>query len=532
MIEKVRIRGYRKFKDLTVDLRPSLNIFVGDNESGKSTFLEAVALALTGYVNSRVASEDLNPFWFNTEIVEQFFADRAAGKKVAMPSISIEVFFTNDNRLQKLRGAYNSDSPTRECPGIKLEVVPNSDYGAEIEAFVAKNTALIPVEFYRIDWRSFADEMIVRRPKEVSVAVIDSRTVRTSTGIDYYLRSMLNDTLTPEQRTQLSVAYRSVKEAMTTEHLGQVNSDLAALKGLYDHSTLSLAMDQTSRTSWEGAVTPHLGSVPFGLSGQGHQAAVKILLAMARNADSARLAMVEEPENHLSHSSLNKLLKAIGDVAGNDQQLMITTHSSFVLNRLGLDALRLVADGTVAKMASISGETISYFKKLPGYDTLRVVLATKVVLVEGASEEILFCRLYRDKYGCEPIENGIDVICIRGLSFKRFLELAKVVNRTCAFLRDLDDYSEAGLDSHYAGHVTDSIRLFRGKAQNGKTLEPQISAINSDATLRSVLGLSAAVDPKEWMLKNKTEAALRIAESSHHIIAPDYFAAAIEFIHG
>jgi len=530
MIEKVRIRGYRKFKDETVNLQSALNIFVGDNESGKSTLLEAIALALTGYVNGHIASEDLNPFWFNTEIVEQFFANRRSKNMVALPTITIEVFFSADDSLQRLRGAVNSDRPVRECPGIKFEVAPNQDYGAEIESFVGSSTSLLPVEFYKIEWRSFADEVITRRPREVSVAVIDSRTVRTSTGVDYYLRSMLNDQLTPAQRTQLSVAYRAVKEAMTTEHLSQVNTDLAELKGL-DDASLSLAMDQTSRTSWEGAVSPHLGSVPFSLSGQGHQAAVKILLAMARSAGTARIAMIEEPENHLSHTNLNRLLKSINDISGDNQQLLITTHSSFVLNRLGLDALRLISGGTVAPMAAISLETINYFKKLPGYDTLRVVLASKVVLVEGASEEILFSRLYRDKYGAEPIEHGIDVICIRGISFKRFLELATVLKRKCAFLRDLDAYTEVELDSHYSEYLNDSIKLFRGQSKNGNTLEPQLCSYNTDGVLRSILKIGDEDNPKEWMLKHKTEAALRITESTQTITPPDYLAAAIDFIH-
>jgi predicted ATP-dependent endonuclease of OLD family len=45
-ITKVIIKNYRCLKDTTVDLNPHLNILVGDNECGKSTFLEAVNLAL------------------------------------------------------------------------------------------------------------------------------------------------------------------------------------------------------------------------------------------------------------------------------------------------------------------------------------------------------------------------------------------------------------------------------------------------------------------------------------------------------
>jgi hypothetical protein len=56
------------------------------------------------------------------------------------------------------------------------------------------------------------------------------------------------------------------------------------------------------------------------LSGQGQQAAIKIALAMGRAASDAQTVMIEEPENHLSHTNLNKLLARIDDVAGNEQR--------------------------------------------------------------------------------------------------------------------------------------------------------------------------------------------------------------------
>lgn len=38
MIEKICISGYRKFRQLTIKPHPSLNIMVGENESGKSRY--------------------------------------------------------------------------------------------------------------------------------------------------------------------------------------------------------------------------------------------------------------------------------------------------------------------------------------------------------------------------------------------------------------------------------------------------------------------------------------------------------------
>ena len=53
MIDKLRIRGYRKFEDLTFKPGGGMNILVGDNESGKSTMVEAINLAMTGHINGR-----------------------------------------------------------------------------------------------------------------------------------------------------------------------------------------------------------------------------------------------------------------------------------------------------------------------------------------------------------------------------------------------------------------------------------------------------------------------------------------------
>ncbi|KMJ43569.1 hypothetical protein AB204_18995 [Xenorhabdus khoisanae] len=79
-----------------------LNIIVGDNEAGKSTLLEAIALALTGRVNGRSASEEFNSHWFNTDFVNDFLLEHKKGERVSFPEISIELFFDNQPELQAL----------------------------------------------------------------------------------------------------------------------------------------------------------------------------------------------------------------------------------------------------------------------------------------------------------------------------------------------------------------------------------------------------------------------------------------------
>jgi putative ATP-dependent endonuclease of OLD family len=532
VIEKVRIRGYRKFEDITVPASADLNIFVGDNQSGKSTILEAINMAMSGRVNGRSVAEELNPYWFNHGLVQAFFAARRAGEQRTLPTISIEVFLKDEDALQKLSGANHSDRPLRMCPGVELAIEPDQAYAEEIEQHLNSATGILPVEYFKVMWRTFRGEALGAKPRELRVAVIDSRTVRSTNAVDYHVRQLLQERLPLAERAAVSLAYRSVKEEMTQQHLAGVNKVLQDLEGPLDGHELSLAMDQSSRSAWDLSVVPHVSELPFRMAGLGQQVSIKLALAMDRNSSSARVVTIEEPENHLSHTSLNRLVSRMRNLRGENQQIFMSTHSSYVLNRLGLDALRLVNDGSTCAFGDITAETVAYFRKLPGYDTLRLVLADRVVLVEGPSDEIVFERFYRDQYQRRPIEDGIDVLSMRGLSFKRCLELAAALDKRCVALRDNDGKSPDALRVDLVQYLDGTRReVFIGAPSRGHTLEPQLLYANSDVTMRTVLGITPQADTVTWMTNNKTDAAIRIADSSHNLTPPAYVADAVKFVH-
>jgi energy-coupling factor transporter ATP-binding protein EcfA2 len=265
VIRKIKIQGYRIHKDLTVEPNRKFNLIVGANESGKSTLMEAVALALTGRINGRTVSEELNPHWFNTAVVEEFIKKRASGAPVSFPEILMEVSFEDLPELQSLCGAINSHVPTTACPGVTMRVSANPEYATELEEWATSPTSLLPVEYYRCDWRSFADKELTTRPKVLATAVINSHTVRTSSGIDYHLRQILGDQLEPAERAQISLEYRRVKASMSKTALNAVNTRMSSVRATLHSRPIALAMDQSARTSWEGVVTLHVDDVPFSM---------------------------------------------------------------------------------------------------------------------------------------------------------------------------------------------------------------------------------------------------------------------------
>ncbi|MDE6312405.1 MAG: AAA family ATPase, partial [Lachnospiraceae bacterium] len=50
-IRKLLIRNYKSIENTVINLNEDINIFVGENDSGKSTILEALSIVTTGKVN-------------------------------------------------------------------------------------------------------------------------------------------------------------------------------------------------------------------------------------------------------------------------------------------------------------------------------------------------------------------------------------------------------------------------------------------------------------------------------------------------
>jgi putative ATP-dependent endonuclease of OLD family len=529
MINRIVIEGYRLFAKLDLEPEHGMNIVVGDNESGKSTLLEAIALALTGKINGRWASEELNPFWFHRPAVLEYFEHYGTQEALPPPRLLVEIYLSNGNdALQHLRGVHNSLH--LDCPGVALAVVPSAEYQAELKEYMDSNPpTILPVEFYEVDWRDFADNRLSRRPRELATSYIDSRTVRSTSGVDHHTREMLSEHLDPGERVKISLAQRRARQQITEETLASINQRIEQSSKEIHHNPIGLQMDQSARASWETGIVPQVQDIPFAMSGQGQQAAIKMALAMSRTTDVCTFVLIEEPENHLSPTSLWRLIGRLENLAGEDQQLFVCTHSSYVLNRLGIDRLVLLRDGIPAKFSDLTQDTVDYFRKLAGYDTLRLALAAKPVLVEGPSDAMIFERAYKDEHGRAPMFDGVDVISMGGVTFKRALELCAALDRDVVVIQDNDGKTPDEMRTGLKDLLADGKRsLFAGDPTLGTTLEPQVIVANNEELLRSVLGLAEGVEVEKWMRSNKTEAALRIHDSPTTLQMPAYIKDAVQ----
>lgn len=539
-IKKVYIENFKSFRKLELDLNGGINILVGNNEAGKSTILEAIHLALTGLFNGKYLRNELTEYLFNFDCIQEYVANPEN-----LPYILIEIFF-EDGKYPLFEGTLNNEKKDKES-GISFKIAFDEKYQNAYNELLKEKESIktLPVEYYDIFWNSFGRDSITSRSIPVKSAFIDSSSNRFQNGSDVYLSRIIRENLDENDLVKISQAHRKMRDAfMGDESIQTINAKVKT------HSTLTakelvLSVELVSKNAWESSLMTYFDDIPFHFIGKGEQCIIKTDLALShRKSQESNLLLIEEPENHLSHTKLNALINKIKN-GNSDKQIIISTHSSFVANKLGLEHLIFLHDKMTTRLNELSSDTQKFFEKIAGYDTLRLILCKKAILVEGDSDELVVQKAYMlQNSGKLPIEDEIDVISV-GVAFKRFLEIAKKINKEVIVVTDNDGDIEA-VNKKYENYLGTNTKpnikicfdstietgnlMIGNKPYNYNTLEPKILNSNSLLKLNTIFGTSHTTedDLRKYMKNNKTECALKIFDTEEEIVFPDYIMEAIK----
>lgn len=535
-VKKLKIINYKLFQNVTIEMNDDVNIFVGENNSGKTTILEALAIVLTGKINRNNIVNHLNLNWFNAEVRKNFIEAVSKGEIPELPKIEIEAYFSDmsmgkdEVSLNNFKGQNNS--LREDTDGVKVEIMFDTQYSNAYKQLLRDGKIKdIPLEYYKVNFRTFSNPEYYIQKTSKKVAYIDTTKRDYGSALNRFVSSSINEYLTEEDMTQLRHAYRANRHEFTENRAVKSLNEKLQKNHSFDGKLISLNLREGGIDEWKGDMTISLDGIPLENSGLGTQNMFKSEIFLIQNSD-VDIIIIEEPENNLSYANMSILISKLSK--NTEKQLFISTHSSFVANKLGLKCIYLVSKEKIIPFKNLNDKTYNYFLKLPGYNTLRVLLANKVVLVEGPSDELIVQRAYIDKFGKLPIEDGIDVVVVDSLAFAPYCELASIIKKPLIIITDNDGDIDK-VQKKYE-KFDDLVTLCVESNNSLNTLEPSILKVNHEnfKLFRSIIYKGKDIDKKDeeeikdFMKKNKTEWSLRVFDSGHKINYPEYILKAIE----
>lgn len=516
IISKIRLINYRRFSNYSITPNEKTNILVGDNEVGKSSILEAIDIVTSGNIR-KVESIGIDKL-LNMDAINVFQAGERCFKQ--LPTLIVELYLKGD-----FPHTMNGKNNTAEiiCDGIRLICSPNNDYISEITESLQANDDYFPYDYYAIRFSTFADEAYTNYKKKIRSILIDSTNMSSEYATTDFIKRMYHQYTenNVKERAMHKSNYRQVKSSFCSDCFKALNERIPAEKdyefGLKIGSSLSLENDMMI----------YENKVGIDSKGKGKQVFIKTDFALERSGSNVDVIMIEEPENHLSHVNLRNLIQRVSET--HNGQLFITTHNSLVCTRLDLQNLLILHSGSQNQPTSLNQlnkETAKYFMKAPVANVIEFALSHKVILVEGPSEYMLFEKFYTSTSGNKPEADNVYIMDVRGLNFKRYLEISRLLGNKVAVVTDNDSDVKSNCIEKYSDFSADTnIEIFYEIDDKKRTFE--IVLYEDNKTLCDRL---FGVDAMEYMLKNKTEAAYALLTESTPITVPSYIKGAIDWI--
>lgn len=516
-IKKLKLSNFKRFEKLELEFEQGINTIIGDNESGKSTILQAIDLVSSGNRN-RIESSGIESLLNKASVKSYFIGDK---KFDNLPKIHIEIFL-NDESNPDLYGKHNTDG--LNASGLHLVCEPNEELSEEINQVIKSGEENFPYEFYIAKFFTFNGEAYSGYRQFLKTLTIDSSKINSEYANREYIKTIYESSIDYPTRISLKNEYRQQKIQFREEHLKTVNDSL----GEYDFSVRS-----GSKSNLETDITLTQNEIPIDERGKGQQCFIKTEFALAKKTDKKNIdiLLLEEPENHLSHLNMKRLINKIS--ASHQNQIILATHNSLVSTRLDLRKSILInsSSETPIKLKDVSEPTAKFFMKAPDNNILEFVLSEKVILVEGDAEYILMDSLYANETKRSLEQDCIHVISVGGTSFKRYMELGKVLSIKTAVIRDNDKDYQKNCVENYKDFTSDNIKIFSDQDNSRYTFEVCIHADNEKLCNELFSGGNIKKAPLDFMLDNKSECSFRLADKkSDKLITPEYIKQAITWI--
>ncbi len=529
IIEKLKIINFKKFKE-THDFyfNDGINIIIGDNETGKSTLLLAIDLVTCGSKN-RIFSYGLENL-FNTDCINDFM--NGDKEFCNLPKLVIELYFKGDI-CPDLEGTNNEEN-TIKC-GIKMEILPDNEYADQIKYNLNQKDGVFPFEYYKCTFKKFSGQIFDSTHKRINSLFVNSSTISSDNSIKQYVSNMYNSNVDENTKNKLNSDFRSLKKTFENNNL------LNLLNGINEGLTFKLSKE--NKHSLENNLSLSFKDVDIVNKGDGYKCMLKVQTFIKNNSDNANFLLIEEPENHLSTTNMKQLINKIADKYTdneNNKQIFITTHNSYICSRLGLKSLISLNENSeeAFSLKKITEETSKYFMKCPSDSILQFILSNKVILVEGAAEYILMEKFYEICTQTTPNNDKITIISINGLSFSRYLEVAKNINMKVVVITDNDHNFQENIEQKYSKYnELPNIKIFSDKDNERYTFEVCVAKDNFDLlkTFISTKTIENESSLIKYMLNNKAESAYKILEhlendkrNTFHV--PEYIEEAIKWL--
>lgn len=439
LIDTVRISGFRGIQNLEITL-PKITILIGTNNSGKTSIIKALQLALGDY--SRYLSEEDFHIDKDDKIAEQILIDV---RIIPVKDDDKRGLRFTDEWVNEFEDNIRADADEKQFVAIRTKCTRDEVKGGfDVSRFTLDHWSAIE------DWQN----QIISSKKQLRkrFEAVPFISIEAQRDIHQDLReksSFIGKVLS-------SVKYEDSDIKILEEMIANINNEAVTksepLKGLKTHLE---QLNQSFQGAGKAEITPfpkkirdlskqftvHFGesennSFSMEYHGMGTRSWASMLtvkafteLLASKHEKEVKpffpIIAAEEPEAHLHPNAQRTLYQQLTQSPG---QIIVSSHSPYLAgmtNLLDIRSLYQSKDGISvnALTTHLDDEDIKVLHREVMRFKGELLFSKAIILVEGVTEEQIVPAMFEHYYGCSAFERSINCINVAGKNYAPYIKL-------------------------------------------------------------------------------------------------------------
>ena len=453
-LSKATIENFRGIKNLEIEFDRDITVLIGENNSGKSSIIEALRLCLDAIKSDKACN--FNDF--------DFYRDEKWKDIHTCEPIKLTLSFleTEDHKwTAPITQGLNDVIVGDEYSSIKLQV--SAKYDEDAGEIVQTLSFLDDAGNVMVGKKDVVRELRKLRPFFFLSALRDAKdqfsgkstfwaSFLKNKDIDDPTRQTLEDELF-DIITKIVNAHASFKDV--TEEVKRI-SELVAVGKTESVSVDPVSIDIYKMLQYNTEVnlmTTTNAKIPIRSHGEGTQSLSVLLLFSAFlktrlktdvDKHAEPIIAIEEPETHLHPNAIRLVWKILNDLPG---QKIISTHSGDVLSEIPLHNLRMIQRKnahTECKLIISDQLDDDDLRKINHHirrSRGELLFARKWLLVEGETDVSVFTEC-AELLGVNLYKYGVRVVEYSQVGIKVFIKVADFLGIKWFLVADGDNAGE------------------------------------------------------------------------------------------
>ncbi|WP_298535989.1 ATP-dependent endonuclease [uncultured Methanobrevibacter sp.] len=434
MLKSIKIKNFRSLKNFNMEFNQGLNVIIGENDAGKTSLIDSLKILFSKKkIDMNDFNEIENPVTIELEDIDYtYFMESKVSEDTLINTYKIKPSIEKANQIKEelesnefnsleedeqkqILRKYASTFNTTYRSNSKVETLKdNIIKELEKEEFTEVKTLNYPIsflgsrEFENID--SFFENTFFKELKEdIWDYKIEGKTINQHIEdyIDEFKDQQLNNENAQELNTQLKEFlpdFKEINPIVTSEPKLNLKINVELLNNNNQQMLLEKMGDGTNRRT--------------------------TLAIFKHKKDKNDLVYVfDEVETHLHIKAQLDVLRLLKDLSKEGKQIIITTHSPFLINQVKLDEIKLISldadrGSQIFELDSTTQTQITLANL--GIMNIDLFFTSKLLIVEGESELKFIPIMYEKLYGYPITQNFLKIVKADGIKdIPNFIRIIK-----------------------------------------------------------------------------------------------------------